>query len=154
MEPLSAGAVALVGWLFGKIIDWTAEKALDAGASGVLRLIKSKLPTAKVAKVAALPQSERDDILEAELVQEVEQVAAENHELRTAIEAFGNYFQQVAEKNPEIKEKFAAYVQNCQGLIITGDNNTIDSPTIIHENKGINISGRAKIDKLIIQKDT
>ncbi|HLP91410.1 MAG TPA: hypothetical protein VK184_22860 [Nostocaceae cyanobacterium] len=127
MDPLSAGAVAFSAWLFNKIIDWTAEKALDAGASGVLQLIKSKLPTAKVVEMAALPPSQREDIGEAVLIEEVKQAAAQDEEVRKAVEDLGNDVQEAAKTNPQLQGSFNTYYQNCKGIV---GSNTFNNSTI------------------------
>lgn len=115
MEPFTAGAIALTAWLLNKVIDWSAEKALDQAASKVMQLLKEKSPDAAifleeaVAEHSALPQSEREDIGQAVLVEEVKKAAVADSEIKIAVEALG----EAAKKNPELdkglKEKQSSY---------------------------------------------
>jgi uncharacterized membrane-anchored protein YjiN (DUF445 family) len=103
-----AGAIALTAWLLNKVIDWSAEKALDRAAQKLMQLLKEKSPdTANaidaVVERSALPQSEREDIGEAVLVEEVKKAAGADPEIKAAVEALGN------DVNKALEEKQSSY---------------------------------------------
>ena len=134
MEPLTAGAGILVIWLMNKVIDWSAEKALDKAAESVMQLLKEKSPdTANsleaVAEHAALPPSEREDIGEAVLVEKVKKAAEASPEIKVALEALGNDANQAAKENPELEKRLATVIENWRGINIKGGTNTISGNT-------------------------
>lgn len=134
MEPLTAGAIALTAWVLNKVIDWSAEKALDKAASKVQQLLKEKSPdTANtidaVASPSALPPSEREDIGEAVLVESVKKAAEADPEIKAAVEALGNDAELAAKENPQIAAVLQKLTETVQA----------QRPSIINENwQGIN----------------
>lgn len=118
MDPITAGAIALLTLLGNKLIDWSTEKALDKASEKVMQLLNEKSPsTARALEVvkekAALPLAEREDFGEAVLVEEVKKVAQADPEIKAAVEALGNYTNEVAKENLELdkvlKEKQSSY---------------------------------------------
>ncbi|MBP5976396.1 hypothetical protein HW132_27625 [Brasilonema sp. CT11] len=128
MEPLTAGAIALLLFLGNKLIDWGTEKAFDAAYDDIIQKLKSKSPDTVVAlEAAALPLGEREDIGVAVL--EVEKAAQAHPEIKAAVEALGNDVNQAAKTNPELEKAIKDLTATVQA----------QHPGIINENwQGIN----------------
>lgn len=105
MDPITAGAIALLTLIGNKVIDWSTEKALDASLDKAKQVLQEKSP--EIAAQAALPPAEREDIGEAVLIEEVKKAAAADPEIKEAVEALGNQVNQAAEANPELKKAIA-----------------------------------------------
>lgn len=123
MEPLTAGAITFTAWLLNKVIDWSTEKALDQAAQKVMKLLKEKSHNTAnaidaVAQRTALPQSEREDIGEAVLVEEVKKAAGANPEIKAAVETLGNDVNEAAKKNPELNKVLKEKQNMYQSVII------------------------------------
>ncbi|MDZ7958458.1 MAG: hypothetical protein RMY34_11375 [Aulosira sp. DedQUE10] len=146
MEPITVGAIALLTLIGNKIIDWSTEKALDAGLDKAKQVIKAKSPDTAAAletaaAQAALPPGEREDIGEAVLVEQVKKAAEADPEIKEAVDALGNQVTTAAQANPElakaiaeltaaIKAQSPTTVENWQGINIKGGENTISNPTL------------------------
>ncbi|WYL95740.1 MAG: hypothetical protein HEQ35_19685 [Gloeotrichia echinulata IR180] len=139
MDPITAGAIALLTLIGNKVIDWSTEKVLDASLDKAKQVLQEKSP--EIAAQAALPPAEREDIGEAVLIEEVKKAAAADPEIKEAVEALGNQVNQAAEANPELKKAIAELtaaikaqspttVENWQGINIKGGTTTISNPTL------------------------
>ncbi|MCC5654611.1 hypothetical protein LC609_33520 [Nostoc sp. XA013] len=122
MEPLTTGAIALTAWLLNKVIDWSAEKALDQAAQKVMELLKEKSPDTVdtiegVVERSTLPQSEREDIGEAVLIEQVKKAAGANLEIKAAVEALGNNVNKAAKENPELNQRLKEKQSSYQSVI-------------------------------------
>jgi hypothetical protein len=128
MEPLTAGAIALLLFLGNKLIDWGTGKAFDAAYDDIMQKLKSKSPDTVVAlEAAALPPKGREDIGVAVL--EVEKAAQAHPEIKAAVEALGNDVNQAAKTNPELEKAIKDLTAVVQA----------QRPDIINENwQGIN----------------
>ncbi|MDF5726800.1 MAG: hypothetical protein PUP92_01875 [Rhizonema sp. PD38] len=146
MDPITVGAIALLTLIGNKVIDWSTEKALDAGLEKVKQVMAKKSPATAAAletaaTQAALPPGEREDIGEAVLVEEVKKAAQADPEIKEAVEALGNQASTAAQANPELVKAIAeltvaitaqspSTVENWQGINIKGGTNTISNPTL------------------------
>ncbi|OUL32057.1 hypothetical protein [Nostoc sp. 106C] len=145
MEPITVGAIALLTFIGNKVIDWSTEKALDAGLDKAKQVLKAKSPETAAAletatAQAALPPGEREYIGEAVLVEEVKKAAAADPEIQEAVEALGNQASTAAQANPElakaiaeltaaIKAQSPTTLVNPQGVITTGGQTTVKGST-------------------------
>jgi hypothetical protein len=149
MEPLTAGAIALTAWLLNKVIDWSAEKALDRAAQKLMQLLKEKSPdTANaidaVVERSALPQSEREDIGEAVLVEEVKKAAGADPEIKAAVEALGNDVNEAAKDNPELNKALEEKQSSYQSVITNNFEKVVNlaqgvKPSINIQNQTVNL---------------
>jgi hypothetical protein len=140
MEPLTAGAIAFTAWVVGKIIDWSTDKTFDIASERLMQLLKQKSPDTVKAltaakEKAALPPSERDNIGEAVLVEEVKKAAATDPEIKAAVEALGNDVNQAVIENPEVEKRLTTVIENWQGINIKGGKPTIKNNTLIFGSK-------------------
>jgi uncharacterized membrane protein len=112
MEPLTAGAIALITLASNKFVEKTGEilagKAFEQGGK-VMKLLKRKSPeTASELEAAAehpaLPPGQPEDFGEAVLVEKIESAAKADPEIREAVEALGNDAKEVAKVNPELEK--------------------------------------------------
>jgi predicted nucleic acid-binding Zn-ribbon protein len=112
MEPLTAGAIALVTLASNKFIEKTgeilAEKVFEQGGK-VMKLLKRKSPeTARELEAAAenpaLPPGQPEDIGEAVLVEKIESAAKADPEIRAAVEALATDVQEAEKVNPELEK--------------------------------------------------
>jgi len=112
MDPLTAGAIALITLASNKFVEKTgeilAEKAFEQGGK-VMKLLKRKSPETAdeleaVAENPALPPGQPEDIGEAVLVEKIESAAKADPEIREAVEALGNDVKEAAQVNPELEK--------------------------------------------------
>ncbi|WYM01362.1 MAG: hypothetical protein HEQ19_19515 [Gloeotrichia echinulata CP02] len=105
MDPITAGAIFLLGFAGNTLAEWTLSKAFDVVYEKAKQVLQEKSP--EIAAQAALPPAEREDIGEAVLIEEVKKAAAADPEIKEAVEALGNQVNQAAEANPELKKAIA-----------------------------------------------
>ncbi|MBD2341435.1 hypothetical protein H6G64_31285 [Calothrix sp. FACHB-156] len=134
MEPITTGTIVFITWLLGKIIDWSTDKTFDIASEHLMQLLKQKFPdTAETLTAAAeratLSLNEREDIGEAVLVEEVKKAAANDPEIKAAVEALGNDVNQVINENPELEKRFTTVIENWQGINIKGGKPKISNNT-------------------------
>ncbi|MHC5916252.1 MAG: hypothetical protein ACYTXE_35835 [Nostoc sp.] len=137
MEPLTAGAIALVTLLLNKTFEKTGEiivaKAFEQGDK-VLELFKHKSRDTADAleaavKNAALPQGQREDIGEAVLLEKIKSAAHADPEIKAAVEALASDVDAAAQKSPQL----TAVIQALEKAVIS------QSTSVINENwQGIN----------------
>ena len=126
MEPLTAGAIALLLFCGEKLIDWGISKAYDTAFDKLMKI------SPDTAEKLALPAEERENIGEAILVEMVEDTAKNQPELQEALEVLGKEVEVKANKNTELEAAFNQFYQKLKA----------ENPTIINENwQGINIKG-------------
>jgi len=132
MEPLTAGAIALVTLASNKFIEKTgeilAEKVFEQGGK-VMKLLKRKSPeTASELEAAAehpaLPPGQPEDFGEAVLVEKIESAAKADPEIREAVEALATDVDAAAKVNPELEKAInelteAVQAQRQSGITIT-----------------------------------
>jgi uncharacterized membrane protein len=132
MEPLTAGAIALITLASNKFVEKTGEilagKAFEQGGK-VMKLLKRKSPeTASELEAAAenpaLPPGQPEYIGEAVLVEKIESAAEADSEIREAVEALGNDVKEAAQVNPELEKAIkelteAVQAQRQSGITIT-----------------------------------
>jgi hypothetical protein len=137
MEPLTAGAIALVTLLLNKTFEKTGEiivvKAFEQGGK-VIELLKQKSrDTADIleaaVKNAALPVGQREDIGEAVLVEKIESVGKADPEIKAAVEALASSTDIASAQNPQLAAAIEALTETVKA----------QRPSIINENwQGIN----------------
>jgi hypothetical protein len=112
MDPVTAGAIALVTLLLNKSVEKTgeilAEKTFEQGGK-LMKLLKRKSPeTASeleaAAECPALPPGQPEDIGEAVLVEKIESAAKADPEIREAVEALATDVDAAAKVNPELEK--------------------------------------------------
>ncbi len=112
MDPLTAGAIALLTLFLNKSVEKTgeiiAEKAFEQGGK-VLKLLKRKSPeTADAIEAAAenpaLPPGQPEDFGEAVLVEKIESAAKADPEIKAAVEALASDVDAAAKVNPELEK--------------------------------------------------
>jgi uncharacterized membrane protein len=132
MEPLTAGAIALVTLASNKFIEKTgeilAEKVFEQGGK-VMKLLKRKSPeTASELEAAAehpaLPPGQPEDFGEAVLVEKIESAAEADSEIREAVEALATDVNAAAKVNPELEKAINELTETVQaqqqsGITIT-----------------------------------
>jgi hypothetical protein len=134
MEPLTAGAIALVTLASNKFVEKTgeifAEKAFEQGGK-VMKLLKRKSPETAgeleaAAENPALPPGQPEDIGEAVLVEKIESVAEADPEIRAAVEALGNDVQEAVKANSELEKAIKDLTETVKAQKITNiaKNNT------------------------------
>ncbi|MCC5622567.1 hypothetical protein [Nostoc sp. CHAB 5715] len=132
MEPLTAGAIALVTLLLNKTFEKTGEiivaKVFDQGGK-VVKLLKEKSPeTASVIEIVQnnpqLAEQQPEDYGEAVLVERIKEQAVANPEIRAAVEALG----EAAKSQPQLN----TVIENWKGINIKGGTTTI-SGNIFHQ---------------------
>jgi hypothetical protein len=129
MEPLTAGAIALVTLLLDKTWEKAGEKVVDTAfqrAVNLLNLLRKKSPEtggaiAKVVENPAVREQQPADYGEAVLVEKVTAVANANAEIKQQLEALAEAIQS--------QPKFAQVIENWQGINIKGGTVTIEKPT-------------------------
>ncbi|MBD2415323.1 hypothetical protein FACHB389_17785 [Nostoc calcicola FACHB-389] len=129
MEPLTAGAIALVTLLLNKTFEKTGEivvaKAFEQGGK-VIKLLKDKSPRTasaieRVQQDPQLAKQEPEDYGEAVLVEKIKEEAVADREIRAAIEALG----EIVKSQPQLVKT----IENWQGINIKGGTNTITGNT-------------------------
>lgn len=131
MDPVTAGAIALVTLLLNKSVEKTgeilAEKTFEQGGK-LMKLLKHKSPeTADELEAAAerpaLPPGQPEDFGEAVLVEKIESAAKADPEIREAVEALATDVDAAAKVNPELEkaikeltEAVKAQQQGSQGI--------------------------------------
>lgn len=129
MEPLTAGAIALVTLLLNKTFEKTGEivvaKAFEQGGK-VIKLLKDKSPrtASEIERVQQDPQlvkQEPEDYGEAVLVEKIKEEAVADPEIRAAIEALG----EIVKSQPQLVKT----IENWQGINIKGGTTTITGNT-------------------------
>ena len=134
MDPLTAGAIALVTLASNKFVEKTgeifAEKAFEQGGK-VMKLLKRKSPETAgeleaAAENPALPPGQPEDIGEAVLVEKIESVAEADPEIRAAVEALGNDVQEAVKANSELEKAIKDLTETVKAQKITNiaKNNT------------------------------
>src|SRR4028118_42503 len=112
MNPVTAGAIALLTLLLNKSVEKTgeilADKTFEQGRK-LMKLLKRKSPdTASeldaAAENPALSLGQLEDIGEAVLVEKIESAAKADPEIRAAVEALGNDVDAAAKVNPELEK--------------------------------------------------
>src|ERR671933_143762 len=112
MEPLTAGAIALVNLLLNKSVEKTgeilAEKTFEQGGK-LMKLLMRKSPETAgeleaAAELPALSPGQPEDFGEAVLVEKIESAAKADPEIRAAVEALGNDAKEAAKVNPELEK--------------------------------------------------
>ena len=112
MDPVTAGAIALVTLLLNKSVEKTgeilAEKTFEQGGK-LMKLLKHKSPeTASeleaAAEYLALPPGQPEDFGEAVLVEKIESAAKADPEIRAAVEALATDVDAAAKVNPELEK--------------------------------------------------
>ncbi|MGQ4649399.1 hypothetical protein [Lyngbya aestuarii] len=130
MEPLTAGAIALLTLLLDKTLDKTVEvgvgKAFEQGDK-LLTLLKHKSPeTGSAIELAAqhpeLVAQQPEDYGEAVLVAKVEKAAQQDPEIKKEVEALG----EMVQSQPQITK----VIENWKGINIKGGTNTINNPNL------------------------
>jgi len=144
MEPLTAGAIALVTLLLNKTFEKTGEiivaKAFEQSGK-VIELLKYKSRDTADAleaavKNAALPPGQREDIGEAVLVEKIESVAKADPEFKAAVEALASDTDTATAQNPQL----AAAIETLTEAV------KAQRSSIINENwQGINIKNASPI---------
>lgn len=141
MEPITAGAIALLTLLLNKTFEKTGEiivsKTFEQGEK-VLERLKGKSPdTAKALKAAAEPLAllaeQPLDYGEAVLVEKIESAAQTDPELKAALEDLANDVAAAAKVNPELAAAIQALTETVQAQRSTPQN-----PAKIAETIGIN----------------
>ncbi|HIK04713.1 MAG TPA: hypothetical protein IGS40_08360 [Trichormus sp. M33_DOE_039] len=138
MDLITLGAIAL-GFLGSKFADWSINKAFDVAYDKAMQTLAAKSP--ETAEAFALPPSEREDIGVALLVEQVEQAAQKDPEIKQAVEALGSQVTTAAQDHPELakaiqeltatlKAQKPTTVENWRGINIKGGENTINNPTL------------------------
>lgn len=137
MEPLTAGAIALVALLGNKALNKAGDKVIDVvfeQGGKVIKLLRLKFPdTAKLLEAAvenlALPPEQPEDIGEAVLIEKIESAASADPEIKDALEALANEAQAAAKENPQLAAAFEQLTETVK----------VQRPNIINENwQGIN----------------
>nr|WP_322721696.1 hypothetical protein [Nostoc sp. ChiQUE02]MDZ8234803.1 hypothetical protein [Nostoc sp. ChiQUE02] len=141
MEPLTAGAIALVTLLLNKTLDKTSEiivaKAFEQ-AGKVIKLLKHKSPDTAIAieaavETQALPPGQREDIGEAVLVETIESAAQTDPEIKAAVEALAIDLDAVIKVNPELAAAVVALTE-----AVKTQQSISQAPAKIAETIGIN----------------
>jgi len=141
MEPLTAGAIALVTLASNKFIEKTgeilAEKVFEQGGK-VMKLLKRKSPeTASELEAAAehpaLPPGQPEDFGEAVLVEKIESAAKADPEIREAVEALATDVDAAAKVNPELEKAIKELTE-----AVKAQNSSRQNPAKIAESIGIN----------------
>lgn len=137
MEPLTAGAIALLTLLLNKTFEKTGEiivaRAFEQSGK-VIELLKYKSPDTvetleAAAENAALPLGQREDIGEAVLIEKIESVAQKDPEIKAAVEALASDAQAAAKENLQLKGALQQLTETLK----------VQRPKIINENwQGIN----------------
>ena len=132
MDPVTAGAIALVTLLLNKSVEKTgeilAEKTFEQGGK-LMKLLKRKSPETAgeleaAAEHLALPPGQPEDFGEAVLVEKIESAAKADPEIRAAVEALATDVDAAAKLNPGLEKaiKQLTEVVNAQrqsGISIT-----------------------------------
>ena len=129
MEPLTAGAIALITLLLDKTWDKAGEKVVDTvwgRAENLLQLLRQKAPETggkleKVGENPALKEQQPKDYGEAVLVEKVTEVAKVEPEIKQQLEALAEAMQS--------QPKFTQVIENWRGINIKGGEVTIEKPT-------------------------
>jgi uncharacterized protein YceH (UPF0502 family) len=141
MEPLTAGAIALVTLLLNKTFEKTGEiivaKAFEQ-AGKVIELLKHKSRDAADAleaavENAALPPGQRENIGEAVLVEKIESAAKVDSEIKAAVEAFANDAMAAEKENPQLAAEIQKLAKAVQANQLSSQN-----PAKLAETIGIN----------------
>src|ERR671932_453377 len=141
MDPLTAGAIALVTLFLNKSVEKTGEilteKLFEQGGK-VRKLLKRKSPeTASELEAAAeqpaLPRGQPEYIGQAVLVEKIESAAKADPEIREAVEALGNDVQEASKVNPELEKAIRDLTEAVQAQLSSSQN-----PAKIAETIGIN----------------
>jgi uncharacterized membrane protein len=143
MEPLTAGAIALVTLASNKFIEKTgeilAEKVFEQGGK-VMKLLKRKSPeTASELEAAAehpaLPPGQPEDFGEAVLVEKIESAAKADPEIREAVEALATDVDAAAKVNPELEKAIKELTE-----AVKAQNSSSQNPAKLAETIGIHQS--------------
>ncbi|MBO3461193.1 hypothetical protein G7B40_037715 [Aetokthonos hydrillicola Thurmond2011] len=149
MEPLTAGAIALLTLLGNKALNKVGDKVIDVvfeQSGKVIKLLRLKFPdTAKLIEAAAenlpLPPGQPEDIGEAVLIEKIESAASQDPEIKAAVEALASDAQAAAKEYPQlaaaleqlteaVKEQRPNIInENWQGINFKNANPTISNNT-------------------------
>ena len=129
MEPITAGAIALITLLLDKTLDKTGEKIVDKAfeqGGKLVKLLKAKSPETgtaieKVAENPQLAKQQPEDYGEAVLVEKVESAAKTDPEIRAEVEALA----ETVQSQPQLTQ----VIENWKGINIKGGSPTINNPT-------------------------
>ncbi|MGB7441616.1 MAG: hypothetical protein WA919_11145 [Coleofasciculaceae cyanobacterium] len=128
MEPLSAGAIALLTLLLDKTLDKTIEAGISEAfehKDNLLKLLKRKSPETgsaieKVAQEPELINQQPEDYGEAILVEKVQEAGEQDTEIRQELEALA----EAVKSQPQVTK----VIENWKGINIKGGTNTINNP--------------------------
>jgi hypothetical protein len=154
MEPLTAGAIALLTLLLDKTWDKSGDIIVDKifqQGSKVFELLMHKHPDlsrrlAAAKENPALPSQQPEDYGEAVLIEDIKSAAADP-KIKAAIEELAAQVEE-APKNSELEKAFIALaekvnpqtptttIENWKGINIKGGTNTISSPSFNFGSKG------------------
>ena len=120
MEPITAGAIALITLLLDKTLDKTGEKIVDKAfeqGGKLVKLLKAKSPETgtaieKVAENPELAKQQPEDYGEAVLVEKVESAAKTDPEIRAEVEALA----ETVQSQPQLSQ----VIENWKGINIKG----------------------------------